>query len=215
MPEEPPAGTTPVDSKPLVTPTPPDDGDDDLKALPDDWKKKVKDLRLENSRRRDDAKTAKEEAKTAKEEAAALKKAKADEETEKQKKNGEWEAIANQKDEALKKANERTMRSELKLFAQQNGILDPSDVNNLSLDGITIDDAGEVHGAEKAIKKLKGDKPHWFKSDTPATPPAPKPTSSGAEPPPGTASAKGLSELSPKEYEERKREFMAGVKKRA
>lgn len=187
--------------------------EDDLKGLPDEWRKKVKDLRLENSRRRDDTKAAKEEAKAAREEAASLKKLKEDEELEKKKKNGEWEEIAKQKDQALQKANERTMRAELRLYAQRAGILDPSDVNNLSLEGLTLDESGEVHGAEKAIKKLQSDKPHWFKAAEDKTGEPPKSTSSKViEPPAGKPDKKELSDLTDAEYETEKKNFFANLR---
>ena len=198
--------------------TPPanDELDDDLKDLsPEQLKKKILEARSESKKRREESKSAKEEAKSAKEEAAALKKAKEDEETEKKKKAGEWEKVANEKDAALQKANDRTKRAELRLFAQKEGILDPSDVNSLSLESLTIDDNDEVHGAEKVIKKLKEDKPHWFKpvenaAAKKAEEEKPRATSSGkTEPPPGKGGSDADLPL-----EERKKAFFATVKAR-
>jgi hypothetical protein len=206
-----------VDKTKIVDPTDDDEGDDDeeVKGLPEKWQKKFEGLKKQVARRSEDLQVAKQEVKIAKEEAAALKKAKDDEELEKKKKNGEWEQVAQEKDKALQRANERTMRAELRLFAQQEGILDPSDVNNLSLEGLTLDESGEVHGAEKVIKKLKADKPHWFKSPEDKKVEPPKSTSSPIiEPPKGKAGKGELSDLSPAEYESRKKDFISGLKAR-
>ena len=192
-----------------------DDGDDDeFKGLSEEWQKKFKGLRSEIAAKRQDVKTAREESKVAKEEAAQLRKAKEDEELEKKKKNGEWEKVAEEKDKALLKANDRTMRAELRLAAQREGILDPSDVNSVPLEGLTLDDNGEVHGAEKLIKKLKADKPHWFKS---ADPPAqksdpPKSTSKGADPPPGTPAPKDLSKMTAAELDAWEKDYLREVR---
>lgn len=189
--------------------------DDDLKDLtPEQMRKKILEARSESKKRREESKSAKEEAKVAREEAATLKKAKDDEELEKKKKAGEWEEVAKQKDEQLSRANERIIRAELRLIAQTEGILDPSDVNTISLEGLTIDDKGDVHGAEKAVKKLKADKPHYFKPAEDANKKKeeekPKGTSSAVtEPPKGKSGS--TEELS---HEERKKNFMAVVRAR-
>ena len=195
-----------------------DDDDDEFKGLtPAQIIEKVKQARSESKKRREGEKSAKEEAKAAREEAAALKKAKDDEELEKKKKAGEWEAIAKEKDEKLTAANQRIIRSELRLIAQAEGIVDASDVNTIPLDGLTIDDKGEVHGAEKAVKKLKAEKPHYFKAaEDPASKKKeeekPKPTSGVTEPPKGkTSKAEDDEEIS---IEQKNRNFLAAVKAR-
>lgn len=194
--------------------------DPELKGLPKEWHDKWNGLKKDISKKSEDLKTAKEEAKTAKEESAILRAAKEQEELDKKKKNGEWEEVAKKKESDLQKANERTMRAELKLIAQREGILDPSDVHTMPLDGLTMDEAGEVHGADKVIKGLKESKPHWFKTadtkkEDPKDPP-PKPTGSSVPPPgKGLPAKEDLSGLTRAELDARWKDYVSGVRARS
>lgn len=81
------------------------------------------------------------------------------------------------------------MRSAVRLFAQENGVIDDVVASSISLDKVTISDTGEVSGAKEAVEAFKKDKPHLFKMvqatqgvGTPkADPPAstPKPPAKG------------------------------------
>lgn len=151
------------------------------------------------------------EAKTAKAEAAKLLKEKEDAELEKKKKNGEWEKIATEKEAALQKANERAMRAEMRAYAQKEGILDLSDINNVALDGVSMDETtGEIHGAEKVIADLKKAKPHWFKGAEEQKPQST--TSKVSEPAPGKSAPPDYTSMSSEDFAKAEKEYLASVK---
>ncbi len=78
---------------------------------------------------------------------------------------------------ALKQANERVIRAELKAEAMKAGINDPEDLKLIDAAGLTLNASGEVEGAAAAVSKLKRAKPYLFKgaagtsgTDTPPRP---------------------------------------------
>lgn len=208
-----------------------DDDDDEFgdeeSLSPEESKKLIKALRAGMAKRRQAVKDSKVREKKAADEAAALRKEKEDAETDRKKKNGEWESVAKDKDKtieekekAIQRANERSIRAELRAFAIKEGIKDPSDVNHMSLEGLSIDDeTGDITGAEKAIKKLKSEKPHYFKEsenkDDGGKGKA-KPTSSSlADPPEETESKpKDLSKMSNAEFADHKKQYIADLRKK-
>ena len=63
---------------------------------------------------------------------------------------------------ATQRANERIIRTELKVVALKEGLVDLDDLKLLDVSGIEVDDDGNIKGAEDIIKKFKEDKPHKF-----------------------------------------------------
>lgn len=78
----------------------------------------------------------------------------------------------------LEAFNARLIRTELKAKAIAAGILDPDDVKAMDLDGVEVDDEGEVIGVDDVIAAYREKKPHWFRAtetDEPNTEAKPKP----------------------------------------
>lgn len=80
-------------------------------------------------------------------------------------------------------ANERVIRAELKAVAVKAGMVDLDGLKLADLSKVTLDDKGEVQGADDLMKALKESKPYLFGTTTstthagnppPATPPAAK-----------------------------------------
>lgn len=111
----------------------------------------------------------------------------------------EAQRAAKERDDALAKiaaADERVIRSEVRSRAVALGFADPEDAWALiDKAGVTLDEAGEVQGAEKAVKALADKKPHLLKRD--ATPyGAPAGNRSTSAPPDATQVVRGnLSKL--------------------
>ncbi|MDE2472050.1 MAG: hypothetical protein KGL35_25800 [Bradyrhizobium sp.] len=126
----------------------------------------------------------------------------------------EAEKKANEATEAAKKAAEeaqtkvaetekaaqlRVIRAEVKAFAVKAGIVDLDGLQLADLSKVTIDDKGEIVGAEAAIEALRKAKPYLFAQTT----------ASGRQPPPsGKPAAKRATEMTPEEYSAAKRELL-------
>ena len=125
-----------------------DDSDGWMDSLPEDKQKWIKKLRSEAAGSR--VKTRELEEKLAK-----IQTDKEAEEQEKLKEQNKWKELAEAKDQKLAAFNDRIIRTELKLFAQREGIIDPKDVEMISLENVKLLASGEVSGAEEAVKALK------------------------------------------------------------
>lgn len=88
------------------------------------------------------------------------------------KKVSESEAKIN---EAVNAANARIVRSELKAFAIEAGMIDLDVLKLVDLSGVKLLDNGEVEGAKELIEKLKETKPHFFKEYKSTTHPSDPP----------------------------------------
>lgn len=70
------------------------------------------------------------------------------------------------KDAQIQAANERVIKAEVRLAAQQAGFIDPEDAWLLvDRAKVALDDAGNVTGAAEAIKALAEKKPHLVQSN--------------------------------------------------
>lgn len=79
---------------------------------------------------------------------------------------------------AEKAANDRILRAELKASALKAGMTDLDFLKLADLTKVTLDESGEVQGAEELMTSLKEAKPHWFgqpSQGTSSTATAPKP----------------------------------------
>lgn len=78
-----------------------------------------------------------------------------------------------------KAANDRIIRAELKAEAIKAGMIDLDGLKLADLSKVSLNDKGEVVGAEEMLKDLKELKPYLFSnpqsSSNPNPPPAPKP----------------------------------------
>lgn len=88
-----------------------------------------------------------------------------------------------QVDEYAKKSNDRIIRAELKAQAVAAGMHDLDGLKLADLSSITLDDHGDVVGAEELIAKLKETKPYLFKEfiSTTSNPNLPKPNEAKAK----------------------------------
>ncbi len=84
--------------------------------------------------------------------------------------------------EASKAANQRIIRSELKASALKAGMVDLDGLKLADLSSISLDDKGEVVGADELMKSLKEAKPYLFG--------APSTTTTTITPPPKKEPAK-------------------------
>lgn len=64
--------------------------------------------------------------------------------------------------EALK--SER-LRDAVKINALQQGLLDPSDLNQIPLDNVGFKEDGSITGVTEFVQNLKTSKSHWFRKD--------------------------------------------------
>lgn len=83
---------------------------------------------------------------------------------------------------AEKAANDRVLRAELKAAALKAGMADLDFLKLADLSKVTLDESGEVQGAEDLMVSLKEAKPHWFgqpSQGTSSTATAPKPDQAG------------------------------------
>jgi hypothetical protein len=91
--------------------------------------------------------------------------------------DGFKEAAAKAASEARAEADRRIIRAELKAHAIRAGIVDLDALKLMDTAGLSLDEAGEVEGAEAALAKFKDAKPHFFAGSGAST-------SSTAKPPP-------------------------------
>jgi hypothetical protein len=97
-----------------------------------------------------------------------------------------------------KAAQLRVIRAEVKAFAVKAGIVDLDGLQLADLSKITINDTGEIVGAEEAIEALRKAKPYLFTKTTASTEKAPK----GKE-----SAPKKATDMTPEEYKAAKREL--------
>jgi hypothetical protein len=54
------------------------------------------------------------------------------------------------------------MRAAVRKEATANGIIDASDIDNIPLDGVTMNQNGTISGVAELVQGFKASKPHWF-----------------------------------------------------
>jgi len=83
-------------------------------------------------------------------------------------------------DELQRSNNDRIIRAELKAQAALSGMIDMDGLKLADLSKVTIDDNGDVIGADELIKQLKESKPYLFKEvkNTSINPELPNPSGS-------------------------------------
>ena len=88
--------------------------------------------------------------------------AKEAEERKRDEEQGNWKKIAADVEAKLKAKDERLMRAEVRNHAIKDGMIDPSLIDILPLDGVSMNEAGDVLGADKLIGKYKKEKAYLF-----------------------------------------------------
>lgn len=178
-----------------------DDDDDDDPDVPGDaakqlkeWQRYAKRLRTKEAQKRVENKDLKaklaaleaEKAKLIKDHEAALEAVRNEEKV-------KYEALIA---ETKKQADARAVESELRAQAVKAGAKDVDDLLKLiDKSTTTIDDKGNVVGADKAIEEFKKAKPHLFGNASQST------TSSAEAPPPNNpGAAKKATEMTAEEY---------------
>ena len=162
----PPAAATPPDTKPVTPPTAPPAAKHD--SEPDeegDWlsesgltanqQKFIRKLMTEKKNKA-------EALKLAQEKVSDYEKKQAEEQRKRDEEQGNWKKIAEETAEKLKAKDLRIMRESVRNHAIKEGIVDPDLIDLLPLDGVSLDDAGEVIGADKFVAKFKKDKAYLF-----------------------------------------------------
>lgn len=101
-------------------------------------------------------------------------------------------------DAAAKESQVRVIRAEVKAIAIKAGIVDIDGLKLADLSGVTLDDAGDVKGADEAIAALQKSKPYLFAKTTASTqqPPATK-----------TPAKKSAVDMTDAEYREARRKY--------
>ena len=79
------------------------------------------------------------------------------------------------KTETQKAADARVMRSELKAIAVKHGMVDLDGLQMLDLSKLTLDEKGDVKGAEELMAEARKAKPYLFGSSTSSTSKTPDP----------------------------------------
>lgn len=101
---------------------------------------------------------------------------------------------------ATKAGNDRIIRAELKAVALKAGLVDLDGLKLADLSKVTLDDKGEVQGADALLEQLKKDKPYLFGAASTSTgKPAPKP---------GDQQKKSAKDMTPEEYAAAEAEFL-------
>ena len=102
--------------------------------------------------------------------------------------------------EARRGADTRIINAELRLAAQQAGLIDADDLRLVDVDALKLNDKGEVEGLTALVDGFKTSKPHLFKS--PDAPPTPANNNTNPTPPPtpAPAGAKHAKDMTPEEY---------------
>lgn len=72
--------------------------------------------------------------------------------------------------EAKTNADQRVIRAELKAIAVAHGMIDMDGLKLADMTKVTLDEHGEVVGAEDMMKALKESKPYLFKAGTTSNP---------------------------------------------
>ncbi|HVJ54890.1 MAG TPA: hypothetical protein VM689_20690 [Aliidongia sp.] len=94
---------------------------------------------------------------------------------------------------ALKQADERIIRAELKAEALKAGINDPADLKLVDISGLKLGQAGELEGAADLIAQLRQSKPYLFKA-------AAGTSGTGTPPRPGSRQARNARDMSSSEF---------------
>ena len=108
--------------------------------------------------------------------------------------DGFKEAATKAAADARAEADRRVIRAELKAHAIRAGIVDLDALKLMDTAGVTLNEAGEVDGADLALARFKEAKPHFFSGSGPST-------SSTAKPPPAKpASGRKAGEMTHQEF---------------
>lgn len=188
-----PPAPAPTPSPPAPAPRPP--------AEPETFSREyVTELRNENRGWR--LKAQEQEQKRAEAEAAV---------TEAQKKADEAIAAAKAEAEghaktAEERANERIIRAELRTAALKAGMVDLDGLKLADLSEVTLNDKGEVEGADALMTKLKEAKPYLFGKPLPGN------TNPNDPPNPNPPAPKLAKDMSPEEYQAAKAAVRKGAK---
>lgn len=102
-------------------------------------------------------------------------------------------------EEANKAASQRIARSELKAVAIKAGIVDLDGLKLIEQDALTLNDKGELEGADALIEKLKDEKPYLFGSAAS--------TSTHAAPDPKPPTPKNAMDMSQEEWQAAKQQI--------
>ncbi|QOR55274.1 MAG: hypothetical protein SHS37scaffold220_43 [Phage 67_12] len=101
---------------------------------------------------------------------------------------------------ATKASNDRIIRAELKAAALKAGMVDLDGLKLADLSKVTLDDKGEVQGADALMDELKKSKPYLFGAAS---------TSTGKQPPPADPQKKkSAKDMTPEEYAAAEAEFL-------
>jgi hypothetical protein len=101
---------------------------------------------------------------------------------------------------ATRASNDRIIRAELKASALKAGMVDLDGLKLADLSKVTLDDKGEVQGADALMDELKKAKPYLFGAAS---------TSTGKQPPPaGDPKKKSAKDMTPEEYAAAEAEFL-------
>lgn len=93
---------------------------------------------------------------------------------------------------ATKAGNDRIIRAELKAVALKAGLVDLDGLKLADLSKVTLDDKGEVQGADALLEQLKKDKPYLFG--------AASSSSKAPVPPAGKQESKSVKDMTSAEY---------------
>lgn len=121
---------------------------------------------------------------------------------------GNWKKLAEEAEIKLKNKDEKLMRAEVRNHAIKEGMIDPSLIDLLPIDGVTLNEAGDVIGADKFIAKYKKEKSYLF-GEVKTDDKEPKGTTSGkTTPPPNTTvTPKNAMDMTPEQFAARIAEF--------
>lgn len=186
--------------------------DGDLSSFPKAAQELISSLRAESAKHRKTAQETKRDLESHKKKLSDI----ANKELEDQ--NKFKELYENSQAEA-KKRDKAIIRSEIRLHASRQGILDLDMAQLIPEDGIEITDTGEVIGAEEAVNKFKESKNNWFKApEDPANKTSTTTTtatgSSTTSPPPGRQdlSKESVLALTDEEYDKQESQFLSARK---
>lgn len=122
---------------------------------------------------------------------------------------GNWEKIAKETQAKLDAKDAKILRGEVKMLAVKAGLLDPSLLDELTLSGVSVDDQGNILGAEEFIKKQKKDRPYLF-GQAPSTIPEGTTTPTKTPTPNAAAKSKDALEMNAAEFAAAKAAWLKG-----
>lgn len=108
------------------------------------------------------------------------------------------------------------INSAVMAHAAAAGIIDPDIVSLIPKAGVTVDDNGDLVGADAAVAAFKTAKPQFFRGAAAAAAPAPGPGSllPTAPAPAADPGTKPVKEMTKQEYDASRRNYIAGLKGR-